>query len=241
MSVQIAICDDSPEDIKRLSEALYAYNDSFQITVYSNGEFLVADCLENENLFDILFLDIYMPSLNGIETAIKIRSAVKDVIIIFVSSSNEHYPEAFEVFAFNYIIKPVNPDKLNKLMDQALLTMNKKRKYQIQISYKSKNYRIFCRDILYVESRNKIILFHMVDNTTMQCYAKLDEISKQLPGDTFIRTHQSFIVNIYHVTEMSENYFRIGPLTINISKKYLKAAKDKYFDYLFTHINGTGQ
>jgi DNA-binding LytR/AlgR family response regulator len=74
----------------------------------------------------------------------------------------------------------------------------------------------------------------------MQCYAKLDEISKQLPGDTFIRTHQSFIVNIYHVTEVSENYFRVGSLIINISKKYLKAAKDKYFDYLFTHMNGTG-
>jgi DNA-binding LytR/AlgR family response regulator len=241
MSVQIAICDDSPEDIKKLSEVLYAYNDSFQITAYSNGEFLIADCLENENLFDILFLDIYMPSLNGIETATKIRSVLKDVIIIFISSSNEHYPDAFEVFAFNYIIKPVTPGKLNKLMDQALMNINKERRNQIQFSYKSKNYRIFCRDILYVESRDKIILFHMVDNTTMQCYAKLDEISKQLPGETFIRTHQSFIVNIYHVTEMSENYFRVGPSAINISKKYLKAAKDKYFDYLFTHMNDRGQ
>jgi DNA-binding LytR/AlgR family response regulator len=126
-------------------------------------------------------------------------------------------------------------------MDQALMNMNKERRYQIQFSYKSKNYRIFCRDILYVESRDKIILFHMVDNTTMPCYAKLDVISKQLPGDLFIRTHQSFIVNIFHITEMAENHFRIGPLAINISKKYLKAAKDKYFDYLFTHMNGREQ
>ncbi|MBP1756612.1 MAG: response regulator of the LytR/AlgR family [Firmicutes bacterium] len=241
MSLQIAICDDSPEDIIKLSEALYAYNDSFQITVYSNGEFLAADCLENENLFDILFLDIYMPSLNGIETAAKIRAVMKDVIIIFISFSNEHYPEAFEVFAFNYILKPFNPEKLNRVMDQALMMIDKEHRYQIQFSYKSKNYRIFCSDILYVESRDKIILFHMVDNTTMQCYAKLDEILNQLPGNTFIRTHQSFIVNIYHVTEMSENYFRVGPSTINISKKHFKAAKDKYFDYLFMHMNGSEQ
>lgn len=241
MSVQIAICDDSPEDIRKLSEALYAYNGSLQITEYFNGEFLAADCLEHENLFDIIFLDIYMPALNGIETAAKIRSAMKDVIIIFVSSSNEHYPEAFEVFAFNYIIKPVNADKLKDLMDQALLSMNKERRYQIQFNYKSKNYRIFCRNILYMESRDKIILFHMVDNTTMQCYAKLDVISKQLPENLFIRTHQSFIVNIFHITEMAENHFYVGPSVINISKKYQKAAKDKYFDYLFTHMNGRGQ
>jgi DNA-binding LytR/AlgR family response regulator len=78
----------------------------------------------------------------------------------------------------------------------------------------------------------------MVDNTTMQCYAKLDEILGQLPEDLFIRTHQSFIVNIYHITEMAENYFCVGPSSINISKKYQKAAKDKYFKYLFTHMNG---
>lgn len=241
MSVQIAICDDSPEDIKKLSEALYAYNDSIQITEYSNGEFLAADCLEHENLFDILFLDIYMPSLNGIETASKIRSAMKDVIIIFVSSSNEHYPEAFEVYAFNYIIKPVNCEKLNNLMDHALMNMNKEYRQQIQFTYKSKHYRIFCRDILYVESKDKIILFHMVNNTTMQCYAKLDELSKQLPGDSFIRIHQSFVLNIYYITEMYENHFCIGSSVINISKKYQKSAKDKYFDYLFTHMNSRGK
>lgn len=59
MSVQIAICDDNPEDIRKLSEVLYTYNDSLKITEYSNGESLVADCLEHESMFDILFLDIY--------------------------------------------------------------------------------------------------------------------------------------------------------------------------------------
>jgi len=75
MPVQIAIYDHSPDDVKKLSEALYAYDDSFQIAIYSNGEFLAADCLENEGLFDILFLDVYMPSFNGFNMATKIRSA----------------------------------------------------------------------------------------------------------------------------------------------------------------------
>ena len=238
MPVQIGICDDSSEDIRILSEALYAYEPSFQIFTYSNGESLLEDWQEHKIPFDILFLDIYMPGLNGIETAGKLRSSMKDTKIIFISSSNEHYPEAYDVFAFNYILKPLNPEKLNRLLDQALTEICGERRQQISFSYKSTNYRIFCRDILYIESRDKIICFHMTDRTTLQCYAKLDEILKQLPEESFIRCHQSFAVNIFHVTEMTENHFRVGPAVISISKKYLKAAKDKYFAYLFAHMRG---
>lgn len=237
MSVQIGICDDRAEDIRILSEALYAYDPFFEITTYTDGESLLEDWSEHKILFDILFLDIYMPGLNGIETAGKIRAAMKDVKIIFISSSNEHYPEAYDVFAFNYILKPLNTEKLNRVLDQALATINKERRQQISFRYKAKTYRIFCRDILYMESRDKIICFHMTDKTTLQCYAKLNEILIQLPEEFFIRCHQSFAVNVLHVTEMADNHFRIGSTVISISKKYQKASKDKYFAFLFTHMN----
>lgn len=77
----------------------------------------------------------------------------------------------------------------------------------------------------------------MADKRILRCYAKLDEILKQLPEESFIRCHQSFAVNIFHVTEMAENHFHIDPAIISISKKYQKTAKDKYFQYLFSHMN----
>jgi len=237
MPIQICICDDSEEDINILSAALYAYDSSFEIFSYKGGKFLLDDWEERKMIFDIIFLDIYMPELNGIETAIRVRSELSDAKIIFISSSNEHYTEAYDVFAFNYIIKPLNSEKLNRILDQALLTIANVRRHQISFSYKAINYRIFCRDILYIESNDKIILFHMTDKTTLQCYAKLDDILKQVSEESFIRCHQSYAVSIFHVTEMAEKYFRIGTTVINISKKYLKASKDKYFAYLFSHMN----
>jgi len=228
------------EDIRILMEALYSYDASFQISTYSDGQSLLEDCYEHKILFDILFVDIYMPGLTGIETAKKIRNDMKDVKIIFISSSNEHYPEAYDVFAFNYIIKPLDPKKLNGVLDQALMSINKERQQQIQFSYKATNYRILCRDILYLETRDKVIFFHLTDKTTLKCYAKIDEILEQLPEESFIRCHQSFAVNIYYVTEMTENHFRIGQSVINVSKKYLKVSKDKYFVYLFKHMNNRG-
>lgn len=241
MPIHIGICDDRKEDIRELSEALYTYDNSFQISDYSDGETLFEDCMEQEILFDIIFIDIYMPGLNGIETACKIRTIMKDVIIIFVSSSKEHYPEAYEVFAFNYIIKPVNQNKLKAILDQAFMNISKERRQQIQFSYKAVNYRIFCRDILYIESRDKIILFYLSNKTTLKCYSKMDEILLKLPKDFFIRCHQSYAVNVFHVSEMAESNFRIGTAVINISKKYQKSTKDKYFEYLFTHMNFRGQ
>ncbi|MDW7655976.1 MAG: LytTR family DNA-binding domain-containing protein [Bacillota bacterium] len=237
MLVRIGICDDNPEDILDLSKALYAYEPSFEIATYSDGESLLDDCKDPDVIFDLLFMDINMPGMNGITTAGEIRSHLLDVKIIFISSSNEHYPEAYDVFAFNYMIKPVNPEKLRLILDQALAGMILERRQKYFFSYKNVNYQIFVRDILYMESSEKLIYFHMSNGSHLMCYTKLDEVLKQMPSSSFVRCHQSFVVNFFHVTEMAGNYFRIGPETINISRKYLKAAKESYFKHLFHYLD----
>jgi DNA-binding LytR/AlgR family response regulator len=237
MSIQIGICDDRAEDIKILTEALYDYDASFKISAYNDGESFIEDWLEGKVLFDIVFLDIYMPGVNGIETARQMRADMKNAKIIFISSSNEHYPEAYDLFAFNYLLKPLNRERLNRVLDQALADIMGERQQQISFSYKGTTYRIFCREILYIESSDKTIYFHMTDKRILQCYGKLDELLKQLPEDSFIRCHQSFVVNILHVREMADNHFRIDQAVISISRKYMKAVKDKYFAYLFAHMS----
>lgn len=178
-----------------------------------------------------------MPGLNGIATAGKIRTHLPDVKIIFISSSNEHYPEAYDVFAFNYMIKPVNPEKLRLILDQALAGMIVERRQKFFFSYRNVNYQIFVRDILYLESNEKLICFHMVNGSQLMCYTKIDDVLRQLPESSFVRCHQSYAVNIYHVTEMAGHNFRIGPDMINISRKYLKASKESYFSHLFNYLD----
>ena len=97
-------------------------------------------------------------------------------------------------------------------------------------------YSVKYQDILYIESRNKLILFYKTDGSILQCYGRLDQIEKELPPDSFIRCHKSFIVNTSQITEMGRNYFRIGQVVISISKKYLKLAKERYYEYLFSHM-----
>jgi len=236
MPIKIAICDDTTEDIELLSGALYAYSHSFEIITYTNGETLIDEFLDSNLLVDILFLDIYMPGIDGVKTAQKISDVRKDIKIIFISSSKDHYSQAYEVFAFNYILKPFDRGKLYQVLDRAIEGIKRELRQKICFNYKSIEYSVNCRDIVYIESSDKLILFHLSDGSTLQCYGKLDEMIKELKGQTFVRCHQSFIVNISSVTEMGENYFRVGQAVIGISKKHLKPAKDQYYAYLFSHM-----
>lgn len=238
MQIKVAICDDSAADIEKLSAALYTYDPSFEIVTYTKGETLIDELPDASPAIDILFLDIYMPGIDGIKTAQKIRDYKKDLKIIFLSSSKEHYPQAYEVFAFNYIIKPFDRKRLYSVMDRAVAETGKERGWKVRVQYKSAVYSVDYRDIQYIESRNKLLLFHLTDGKALQCYGKLDEIIKELPEQFFIRCHQSFLINIRHVMEMGENYFRAGPVVIGISKKYLKTAKERYYAYLFSQMNG---
>lgn len=238
MSVRITICDDTVEDIALLSGSLSAYNPLFEITSFTSGKTLVDELMDDRFSADILFLDIYMPDMDGILTAQKIRSKKNDIKIIFLSSSREHYPHAYEVFAFNYIEKPFREERLYAVLDRALGELRKESGYKINIQYKGAVHNVDCRDIFYIESQNKLLLFHFADGTTLQCYGRLEDILNELPGKFFIRCHQSFLVNLSHVTEMKENYLRTGQVMISISRKYGKDVKEQYYTYLFSHMGG---
>jgi DNA-binding LytR/AlgR family response regulator len=236
--MKIAICDDVQDDILRLKEALLAYDSSFEIKTYTNGEFLVSDFLSENSSADILFLDIYMPVMDGMTIAQEIRRQYSDIKIIFLSSSNEFYQQAYEVFAFNYILKPFETERLYQVLERALNEIGGAQKNKINFRYKSTSYSVNCHDILYLESRDKIIFLHMTDETTLQCYGKLDEIIQELPPKSFLRCHQSYIVNLSHIREMGEQHFQVGPHRIGISRKYAKPSKDEYFEYLFSNMGG---
>jgi DNA-binding LytR/AlgR family response regulator len=238
MSIKIAICDDNTEDSAQLSDALLDYDPLLQITTFTSGKMLMDEILEDHFYADLLFLDIYMPEMDGILTARNIRSKLKDVKIIFYSSSKDHYSQAYEVFAFNYIEKPFLKERLYAVLDRAFEELRKEKSYKISIQYKGAVQTVDYRDILYIESNNKMLLFHLADGNVPQCYGKLDKIMNKIPEQLFIRCHQSFLVNLSHVTEMKENYLRIGQAIISISRKYGKSAKEKYYTYLFSDMMG---
>ena len=111
--MRIAVCDDCPEDAFSLKSKLTMH----EVTVYSGASDLLTDIEGGKQFYDLYLLDIYMDkSMNGLELAEKLRNIHEEAVICFVSTSDEFYREAYDLYAIQYLIKPVAKEQLEKLL-----------------------------------------------------------------------------------------------------------------------------
>lgn len=232
MSLKIAICDDVLIDRNNLLSMIQEADPQYDCSTYDSGESLLWD-LENGNYFDIIFLDIFMKGINGVETAKQIRARSLNVLIIFVSSSNDFYRESYDLYAFNYLLKPLGKQKLIEVLDRALTDLNKDTNQVIRFSYDNRLHTINCSQLLYITSDKHNIYFHLSNNQTLKAYGKIDDFIAQLPSKVFLRCHQSYIVNLKHVTQMTSSEFIVGNVKVPISRKYSAQSRQIYKDQMF--------
>lgn len=232
MSLKIAICDDIAADIQFLVSLIHAEAGSYDCTVYDSGEALLWD-FESGFHFDIFFLDIYMDGINGVDVAKRIRAANLDALIIFVTSSNDFYRESYELYAFNYLIKPLTRHKLKEVLYRATAKLNMDTDQMIHFSFDNRLHTINCSQLLYLTSDKHIIWFHMINGKMLKSYGKIDDFVTQLPAKIFLRCHQSYIVNLKHVTGKTANEFMLGEEKVPISRKYSAQSRDNYHLQMF--------
>lgn len=234
--INIAICDDIKEELDLISsyvsKIINNINIEFKISTFNDGEEFIEYVSSSKEIYDIVFLDIYMKFSNGINTAKKIREFDKECKIIFITSSKEHAIESYEVRALYYILKPIEEDKLKDAIFIAIEDLNLNDK-NIVIKNKKGSYKIIYKDILYAESSARVVMIHLVSGQTISFYSKLKDFIELIQDDRFIRCHKSFVVNMHHVIKIEGNYiFMSGNLKIPISSVNLGTVKEKYFNYL---------
>lgn len=174
---------------------------------------------------------------DGLTLAGHIRKLNGKVMILFVTESEQYYAQAFKVFATGYLLYPFDV----KEIENCIAFYNQKTKTERRASWmvkgKGGNWcRIFCRNILFVESDNRQVILHLDDGTIVESYAKLSQAEQELPDKGFLRCHQSYIVNLYYVDEIKNGKFWIQGKEIPISRKYQKLAKEGYYDYMFSKL-----
>lgn len=236
MPLKIAICDDVEADRQQLISLINAEDFYCDCTLYDSGKALLWD-FEIGKHFDIFFLDIYMNGINGIEVAKHIRSANPDALLIFVSSSNDFYRESYDLYAFNYIIKPIAKEKLSEVLHRATVHLGKDTEQVIRFSFDNSLYTIRCSQLIYLVSDKHIVNFHMTNGKMLKSYGKIDDLVTQLPAEMFTRCHQSYIVNLKHVTGMTSNEFILGETKVPVSRKYYIQAREKYREHIFGYFN----
>ncbi len=152
--MNIAVVDDEEAIREQISGFIKKRNPGFNISGFATGEGLLAAGKD----FDIIFLDIQMEGMGGIEAARTLRQSGVDAVVIFITGIREYVFEAFDVSAFHYLLKPIEEQKFMEVLGRAAEEAGKRkgqREKQIFIRAKNQGYTLNLNSILYIESRGK--------------------------------------------------------------------------------------
>ena len=234
--LKVAICDDSPIFLQNAVQLIKRWSEQSDIPVklftYDNGDELIAG---NSSIrMDIIFLDIIMPLLNGLDTAKELRQKDTAARIIFLTSSPEFALESYEVKAQGYLLKPVTYDKIKDALDECVHTLEVEPKNVVMktaFGYQ----KLYFHDIEYAEAQNKRVVFHLKTGKSVESTEPLYSFEDKLTCSSgFFKCHRSYLVylpnvNRFNTTEIVTKSGRIIP----IARGYAKAFKEAYFALMF--------
>ena len=221
----IALCEDNSlqrEELKNnLSEVLDEIGVEYKLLTFETGEDLLREYPEN---LDMLFLDIQMGELTGMETARKVRKYDDKVEIIFITALWDYIQKGYEVRAFRYLIKPVKFKELQEQVTACVENILHKRYTYITIKDKNNVLKIRTEDILFLETFERKVIIH----TNSQDYIvkmSMNKLEKELNNKGFFRCHTSYIVNLIKIEEIKKDYLLINKFTLPVSKHRMKNLK----------------
>ena len=197
--IKFAICDDEPLMAQELAGHLADYMKENRITAYSvssfpNGRALL-DAVER---FDVIFLDIQMEHPDGMETAKLLRRRGDHSLLVFVTVLKELVFDAFQVEAYDYLLKPLDSARFHQTMDRVLRSLEQRASEDIVIQRGTGCEVVLLSDIVYCEVLGRKIYLHKSDGTVSDYYDKLEDLERRVDG-RFFKCHRSYLVNLDYV------------------------------------------
>lgn len=229
----IALCDDDERDRRALMKLLpqlpgFRRSNDLRFSEYAGGEKLLSGIREKKDVFDLIFLDIFMPGLSGMETAREIRALGIDTPIVFLTTSPDFALESYDVNAVDYLLKPVDAEKLQRVLSRL---PQQETGPHLSIRSGKRVVNIMSEHILYIESDRNKLTIHTATDTFYQ-YGKLDDLEKQLPQDCFLRCHKSFLVNMNHIYAAEDQFRMDNGEIVPIKVRERRAIREAYFRYI---------
>jgi DNA-binding LytR/AlgR family response regulator len=232
--MRIAVCDDNRQD----ACALRALLEGQEVKLYGDAESLLADVRQGSAHYDLYLLDIFMEnSMSGLELARELRATDETAVLCFVSTSDDFYREAYDLYAIQYLIKPVSREAVRRLLDKVEQIFLKDAEKTLPYSWRRSSGTIPYGKILYISSREHVLSIRCTDGRVQESTGKLNDMERQICGDTFLRCHQSFIVNIYHVEGMSGLDLTVAGERIPVSRRYYTEVRKRYQQILFEGVD----
>lgn len=234
----IAICDDEEYFCKKERDLIEKYlaqrECEAEIDLFASGE----ELLQNQKQmfkYDIIFLDVSMEKLNGMETAKRIRQMTKDVYIVFVTAFINYALDGYKVDAVRYLLK--DSENFDDSFIECMDTIFDKMKYKTDrkwFEFQEEKMNLKLENLMYIESNLHKLSFHVIDekHKIYTMYAKLDDIDEVLRQSGFCRIHKSYLVNFKYVKSLVKYMVHLNDGTVlSISRKNYKDTEEKWICY----------
>ena len=233
--MKIAVCDDDNNELDIIRNYFNIYqndnNNSFLIK-YINSSVELASTARFEK-FDVYFLDIIMPVMDGLSLAREIRTFDKSAPIIFFTSSPEYAIDSYSVKAFNYLLKPVNDKQLYATLDDILETFHNEQKNNIIIKNNSGIHKINIADIIYAEALNRKVIIYLKNGMQISSTDVFLSICDMLTiHNEFMLPHRSFIVNMNYInTIKASEIHMVNNHVIPLAQRRISEIKKQYLTF----------
>ena len=233
------IVDDEPL-AREAIEILVKDTSQLNLTGMFNNAIGASKFME-ENPVDLIFLDIQMPGITGIEFAHNIS---KRTLVIFTTAYTEYALDSYEVDAIDYLIKPVDPERFHKAVNKAIAyhsLLLKEEKENIEagnteyffVKSERRSFKINYKDILFIEGLKDYVILQLKDQRIITKMT-LKAMQEQLPASLFFRINKSYIINTRHITSFDNNDVTIRSHEIAIGNSY----RDDFFEKFVTKRGG---
>ena len=229
MKIKCLIVDDEPLAI-RLIEKHIAKIDALEVVASCNTALKAFEILNKQSV-DLLFLDIKMPNITGIEFLKTLKNPPKTIL---TTAYRDYALEGYDLGVVDYLLKPITFERFFKAINR-FLEENKKQEAKTKdpeiheyILVKSgiKNYKINVNEILYIESLKDYIKINTTDGKSVTSKYKISDIEEELAGKTFLRIHRSFIINTSKITAFTSNEIEVNHIEIAIGASYRESVLD---------------
>lgn len=230
--MRIAICDDDWNMQKTLRVFIDQTFQDLDMLVdgFTSGEALLAAVKKQTRAYELILLDIEMRGINGIETAKELRRLLPDCYIIFITSHDEFALTGYEVAAFRYLIKPVDPQKLTEAI--AAVRAELADHVTLHVEDGPVEALLRAKDIYYIEAQDKRVRV-VLKNTAFSDRRGIDEVAQALEGEDFFRVHRSYLINLRYVGRIDKNEVQlVSGETIPLSRLRKKAFKNTFQTYI---------
>lgn len=230
--MRVAIVEDEKEAADKLRAYVERYGEEkgeeIRAEYFDNAVSFLTDYRAD---FDVVFLDIEMPLLDGMTAAEKLRALDPYVLIVFVTNMQQYAIKGYSVGALDFIVKPVTYYGFASLMNKAVRALKTKEEREIVIRVSGSVRRIPVSRILYVEVARHRLTYHSEDGN-YEAWGSLNELESELPPDLFSRCNACYLVNLKHVKAVDGDDATVGDDVLRISHLRKKTFMSDLAKYL---------